>query len=96
MLNRSKGKFTMKFLVESWFAQAPPPEVLALIPAEVAHGRQFDMQGARLALYIAQDQSRAWQLYQADSVDAVQRIVASFPLHPYLATKITPLAENPF
>jgi muconolactone delta-isomerase len=84
----------MKFLVESWFEQMPTPEVLALIPAEVAHGQQFDAQGSRLALYVAQDQSRAWQLYQADSAQAVQSIVASFPLYPHLATKITPLADD--
>ena len=84
----------MKFLVEGWFKQAPTAEILALIPAEVAHGKQFDAQGTRLALYVASDQSRAWQVYQADSLASVQSIVASFPLHPYLATKITPLAES--
>ena len=84
----------MKFLVEGWFKQAPTPDMLALIPVEIEHGKQFDKQGIRQALYVASDQSRAWQIYQADSLMAVQEIVASFPLYPYLNTMITPLAHD--
>jgi muconolactone delta-isomerase len=84
----------MKFLVEGWFKQVPTPAVLALIPAEVEHGKPFDAQGIRQALYVASDQTRAWQVYQTDSLTAVQEILASFPLHPYLNTSITPLADD--
>jgi muconolactone delta-isomerase len=85
----------MKFLVESSFKQAPTPEVLALIPAESAHGEMLDQQGVRLALYLAADQSRAWQIYQSDSLATVEQILASFPLHPYLQMSITLLADGP-
>ena len=85
----------MKFLVESSFKQVPTPEMLGLIPAESAHGEMLDRQGVRLALYLAADQSRAWQIYQADSLAAVEQILASFPLHPYLQMSITPLADGP-
>jgi muconolactone delta-isomerase len=83
----------MRFLVETSFKQTPNPEVLALIPAEVEHGRALDTQGIREALYISSNQTKAWQIYRGDSVAAVQRIVETFPLHPYLLVTITLLAD---
>ncbi|MCE7981142.1 MAG: hypothetical protein DYG89_08120 [Caldilinea sp. CFX5] len=82
----------MQFLVESAFKQAPTPEVLALLPAESERGRMLDDMGVRRALYVAADQSKAWQLFKADSLAALQEIVASFPLYPHLHTTITQLA----
>ncbi len=84
----------MRFMVESSLKQAPTPEVLALIPAETARGKELDAQGIRLKLYVAADQSRVWQLFQSDSQAAVQTALASLPLHPYVNTTITPLAED--
>ena len=85
----------MRFLVDSRFQSQPTPEILALIPAEIAHGKQFDEQGIREQLYVAADNSRAWQIYRGDSIAAVQAIVGSFPLAPFLATTITALADAP-
>lgn len=84
----------MRFLVESAFKQTPTQEILALIPAEIARGNELDAQGIRLKLYVAADQSRAWQVYQSDSQTAVQAAVESLPLHPYLNVTITALADD--
>jgi muconolactone delta-isomerase len=84
----------MRFLVDSTFQSQPTPEILAMIPAEIAHGKQFDDQGIRERLYIAADNSRAWQIFRGDSMTAVQAIVASFPLAPFLATTVTALADD--
>lgn len=84
----------MRFLVESTFQSQPTPEILALIPAEIAYGRQFDERRIRERLYVAADNSRAWQIFRGDSIAAVQAIVASFPLAPFLATTITALADD--
>jgi muconolactone delta-isomerase len=84
----------MRFLVEASFKQAPNPEVLALIPAEIEHGRVLHAQGVREALYVSSNQTKAWQIYRGDSVAAVERIVETFPLHPYLTVTITPLADT--
>lgn len=84
----------MRFLVDSRFQSQPTWEILALIPAEIAHGKQFDEQGIREQLYVAADNSRAWQIYRGDSIAAVQAIVGSFPLAPFLATTITALADD--
>ena len=51
-------------------------------------------QGIREQLYVAADNSRAWQIYRGDSIAAVQAIVGSFPLAPFLATTITTLADD--
>jgi muconolactone delta-isomerase len=84
----------MRFLVESTFQFQPTPDILALIPAEIEHGKQFDEQGIRERLYVAADNSRAWQIFRGESVLAVEAIVSSFPLAPFLATTITALADD--
>jgi muconolactone delta-isomerase len=81
----------MQFLVESKFSQALTDEMLALIPAETARGKELDAEGSRLALYLAADLSAGWQIYQADSLAAVQEMVDSFPLTRFVTTTIIPL-----
>ena len=84
----------MKYLVTSKLNQAPTDSILALIPAEIARGKELDAQGIRLKLYVAADQSGAWQIYQGDTEADVRKAIESLPLHPYVATTITPLAEE--
>jgi muconolactone delta-isomerase len=83
----------MRFLVETRFKQALTDELMALIPAETARGKELDAQGIRLALYVAADLSAAWQVLQADSVADVQKVMETFPLHPFSIDTITPLME---
>lgn len=82
----------MTFLVESHFNVIPTPDILALIPAESARGAQLDAEGVRLHLFIAADQSRAWQIFRAGSPAELERILSTFPLHRYTSTSVTPLA----
>jgi muconolactone delta-isomerase len=84
----------MKYLVTSRFNQAPSESMIALIPAEIARGKELDAQGIRLKLYVAADQSGAWQIYQGDTQADVQKAIESLPLYPFVATTITPLAED--
>ena len=83
----------MTFLVESQFAAIPSADILALIPAESARGAALDAEGVRLHLFLAADRSKAWQVYCADSLAELQQILATFPLHQYVMTTITPLAD---
>ena len=83
----------MRFLVESTFAKAPTDDILALIPAETARGKELDAQGIREALYLAVDQSKSWQVFRSESPQTLQTTLESFPLHPFLTFTITPLAE---
>ena len=80
-----------RFMVEGALRGSHTPETLALIPAEVARGEELDRQGVRTGLYLAADLSRAWQVYELPSVADVERVLATFPLHPHLAQTITPL-----
>jgi muconolactone delta-isomerase len=84
----------LKFLVESQFTSMPTADMLALIPAESARGAALDAEGVRLHLFLAADRSKAWQVYQAASVPELEQILASFPLHQYVTTTITPLADG--
>jgi muconolactone delta-isomerase len=84
----------MRFLVTSKFTQLPTDSILALIPAEIARGKELDAQGIRLKLYVAADQSKAWQIYQGDTEADVHKAIESLPLYPFVATTITPLAED--
>jgi muconolactone delta-isomerase len=84
----------MKYLVTSKFNQPPSESTIALIPAEIARGKELDAQGIRLKLYVAADQSAAWQIYQGDTESEVRKAIESLPLHPFVATTITPLAED--
>ena len=83
----------MKYLVESSFKGMPSPEALALIPAVMARGQELDTNGVREWLLIAADQSKARQLFMAESLEATQVIMESFPLYDYLDMKITPIAD---
>jgi muconolactone delta-isomerase len=81
-------------MVEGTLGHPHTPETLALIPAEVARGEELDRQGVRAGLYVAADFSKAWQVYRLGSADEVERVLASFPLHPHLRYTITPLADQ--
>jgi len=81
----------MQFLVEIKYTQALTDEMIALIPAESARGKELDAAGSRLALYLAADLSAAWQVYQAESLAEVQEMVDSFPLARFVTANIIPL-----
>jgi muconolactone delta-isomerase len=80
------------FMVEGALRGPHTPETLAMIPAEAARGQELDRQGVRTGLYLAADFSRAWQVYELPSIEAVERVLATFPLHPHLDQTITPLS----
>ena len=84
----------MRFLIEMSMNVQPTPEIMALMPAEIARGQELDAAGVREQLLVAADYSRAWQVIKADSREALDAIVASYPMAPHSAIVVTPLAEN--
>ena len=84
----------MQFMVEGRGNGPPTDEMLALIPAEQARGREFDAQGLRVALYVAADFSVTWQVFTADTQADVQRALESLPLYRFGSFTITPLADG--
>jgi muconolactone delta-isomerase len=81
----------MRFIVEVALPDAPTPEVLALIPLEIEHGRRLDAQGVREALFVSATQTKAWQIYRAESQIALERIIDAFPLTRFSTITITEL-----
>jgi muconolactone delta-isomerase len=84
----------MRFMVETTFRDAPTPEALALIPAEIEHGKRLDAAGKREALLVSGSQTKAWQVFRAESQAQVERIVSTFPLYRFFAVTITELREE--
>lgn len=84
----------MRFLVETTFKQIPTAEMLALIPAETAHGLELDAQGIRERLYVAADFSKAWQIYHGAAPADIEPILAASPLASFVEAKITPLSDE--
>ena len=84
----------MRFLTKETFKAPPTAEVQALIPAEIAKVKELTEQGLIAAVYIAADLSGARNVWTADSQAPLEEAHTSLPLHPYLNSEITVLAEE--
>ncbi len=84
----------MRFLTKETFKAPPTAEVQALIPAEQAKVKELAEQGLIAAVYLAADQSGAWIVWNADSQAALEEAHNTLPLHPYINSEITVLAEE--
>ena len=84
----------MRFLIKESFKAPPTAEVEALIPAEKARVKELTEQGLFVVVYLAADQSGAWAIWNADSQAALEEAHDSLPLHPYMNSEITLLAEE--
>jgi muconolactone delta-isomerase len=69
-------------------------ELERLIPAESERVRELQQLGVLEALYVP-DGSGApaalWVVFKGDSRDAVQRVIESLPLYPYMQVDLVPL-----
>ena len=84
----------MRFLVKETFKALPTAEVQALIPAETARGKELREQGLVEAVYLAADQSGAWVVWNVDSQAALEESHKTLPLHAYMTSEITLLADE--
>jgi muconolactone delta-isomerase len=84
----------MMFMVESTQTQPHTEQTLALIPAEMARGKELDAQGLRRGLFVAADFSKAWQVYDVDSERTLRALLQSLPLYEIADHTITPLADG--
>lgn len=84
----------MRFMVEGSANQAVTNEMLALLPAETARGKELDAQGLRSAIYYAADLSKVWQVFMAATQAEVESALESLPLYAATNYTITPLADE--
>ena len=71
-------------------------EVEQTLPAEQVRVRELMQHGVLSALYVP-DGSGApdglWAIFNGDSRDAVQRVIESLPLYPYMQVELIPLRD---
>jgi len=81
----------MRFMVTMLFHTDDPAAMAALIPQERAHVQELTEQGTVHGLYLATDGSRGWMVMQGESEEDINRLLATFPLRPYMQVEIVPL-----
>ncbi len=84
----------MRFLTKETFKAPPTAEVRAIIPAEQARVKELTEEGLIAAVYVAADQSGAWIVWNVDSQAALEETHKTLPLHPYMNSEVTVLAEG--
>ena len=86
----------MQFMASILLNTAHRSEVERTLPAEQARVRELQQQGVLDALYVP-DGSGApdglWAIFNAESRDAVQRVIESLPLYPYMQLELIPLRD---
>ncbi len=84
----------MQFMASILLDTARRSEVERTLPAEQARVRELQQQGVLDALYVP-DGSGApdglWAIFNGESREAVQRVIESLPLYPYMQLELTPL-----
>jgi muconolactone delta-isomerase len=84
----------MQFMATISFDTARRAEVEQALPAEQARVRELQQQGVLDTLYVP-DGSGApaglWVVFNGESRDAVEHIIQSLPLYPYMQLELTPL-----
>jgi len=84
----------MQFMASILLDTARRSEVERTLPAEQARVRELQQLGVLDALYVP-DGSGApdglWAIFNGESRDAVQRVIESLPLYPYMQLELTPL-----
>ena len=83
----------MRFLIKASFIAPPTQEVLDLIPAEQTRIKELMTQGVVEAVYAAADKSGAWGVWNRDSLADVEELHKTLPLHDYMKSEITLLAD---
>ena len=82
----------MKYMVSITFVPGHQAEIAALTPQERAHIAELRTQGVVESLYLSYENGGlVWIVMNAESKDAVQKALESFPMYPYMVTEIAAL-----
>ena len=71
-------------------------EIERTLPAEQVRVRELQRQGALRALYVPEAPGAAanlWAVFDGDSQAAVQHILETLPLYPYMQVELTRLRD---
>ena len=84
----------MQFMATISLDSARRAEVERLIPAESRRVRELQQQGVLDALYVPDGSgppTSLWVVLSGDSREAIQRVIESLPLYPFMQLVVTPL-----
>jgi muconolactone delta-isomerase len=84
----------MQFLASITFDPADQAEIERRVLEEQTRVRELQQQGLLKALYIpdgAGAPSNLWVIFESDSQAAVQQVLESLPLYPYMRLELVPL-----
>ncbi len=84
----------MQFMASILLDTTRRSDVERTLPAEQARVRELQQQGVLDALYVpdgAGAPDGLWAIFNGESRDAVQRVIESLPLYPYMQLELTPL-----
>jgi len=84
----------MRFLSKESFKAQPTEAVMSLVPAEQAKMKELMEQGIIEAAYVAADSSAVWAIWNCESQEALEGLHETLPMHDYLASDITLLADR--
>ena len=84
----------MRFLTRESFIAPPTAEAMELLPAEQAKIAELAAQGVVEAAYAAADNSAMWLIWNCESQTGLERAHETLPLHDYLQSDITVLADE--
>ena len=84
----------MRFMLTFTWKKPPGEEVMAVMPAEEARGRELVEQGIAEEAEIAADQSTYWTVWNCASEDEVQEVLRTLPMYKFVNVDVTPLAPK--
>jgi muconolactone delta-isomerase len=84
----------MQFMASIMFDPARQAEIERVLPAEQVRVRELQQQGVLDALYVPDGigaPAALWVVFNGQSREAVERVLQSLPLYPYMQVELTPL-----
>ena len=84
----------MRCMLELTLNGSTSEEVMALLPSEQRRGVELAEQGIREAVYVAEDRSAVWTVWNCDSQEALEELTKTLPLYEFWNIESTRLADE--
>jgi muconolactone delta-isomerase len=80
----------VRYMISFTFVSGHDAEIAALISQEQAYVGTLIEQGTIEVVYVGQEAvRRVWTVIKGESKEEIQKLVETFPLHPYMQAEIT-------
>ena len=82
-----------RFINAFTWNQAPNDEFFSLLPTEQANIRKLIAEGKLLHIFLPEDNSGGWAIFNGESLEDVLAVVEQMPLHKFMNVNVKKLAE---